>query len=241
MTKTGNEQDKDTTVDPASEAARPSQMSDMPYFAEALALNPLLGNPAAAMAAAAAMGFGFANQMATAFFGAWQTALDATSRQTAPQAGEPAQEAPVPAPVEEMVAAGAAPAPAAEPPRARAVRKAPAAKPATEKKAAAKSVPAEAPGKAKVVTKKAEAPAKAVKAVAKPKAAAKTAAAGDDLKQISGVGPKLEGLLKDMGVTGMAHVAAWTDKDIARFDKDLGLNGRIKRDDWVGQAKALLK
>ncbi|WP_117193964.1 5' DNA nuclease [Rhizobium terrae] len=240
MTKTGNEQEKHAADHPALDPTRPSRFSDMPYFSEALSLNPLLAHPAAAMAAATAIGFGFANQMAGAFFGALQSAMETTNRQNA-QASEPEAAAETEASVaaETMVAAGAVAAePAAPAEKAKPVRKAPPAKPVAEKKAVAKAAPAKAPEKAEV--KAQPAPKAAAKAPARPKVS-KVAAGSDDLKRISGIGPKLEGILKGMGVTSLAEVAAWTDKDIARFDKELGFEGRIGRDDWVGQAKALLK
>lgn len=81
----------------------------------------------------------------------------------------------------------------------------------------------------------------APKAEAKPaKAAAKPAkAAADDLKQLSGVGPALEKKLHEAGVTSFAQIAAWSEADIAEFDEKLSFKGRIEREGWVEQAKAL--
>ena len=60
----------------------------------------------------------------------------------------------------------------------------------------------------------------------------------DDLKKISGVGPKLEGLLNELGVYFFSQVAAFTDEDVQWVDDHLeGFNGRIERDNWVQQAK----
>ena len=64
-------------------------------------------------------------------------------------------------------------------------------------------------------------------------------AKADDLKAISGIGPKLEKVLNDYGVSTYAQLAALTDADIVALDGKLGLSGRIGRDDWVGQAAAL--
>ena len=62
----------------------------------------------------------------------------------------------------------------------------------------------------------------------------------DDLKRISGVGPKLEAVLNDLGVYQFAQVAKFTSDDIAWVDRHLGsFKGRIVRDDWVRQAKEL--
>ena len=58
---------------------------------------------------------------------------------------------------------------------------------------------------------------------------------------ISGVGPKLEGVLNDLGVYQFSQVASWKKADIAYVDERLKFKGRIERDDWVKQAKALAK
>jgi len=93
---------------------------------------------------------------------------------------------------------------------------------------------------AKSAAKAKAAPAKAKAAPAKAKAAAPAAAAGaDDLKQLSGVGPALEKKLHAAGVTSFAQIAAWTDADVAATDEQLSLKGRIEREGWIAQAKAL--
>ena len=63
----------------------------------------------------------------------------------------------------------------------------------------------------------------------------------DDLKKISGVGPKLEQTLNDLGIWHYEQVASLTKTDIAWVDERLRFKGRIERDDWIGQAKALAK
>lgn len=63
---------------------------------------------------------------------------------------------------------------------------------------------------------------------------------GDDLTRIKGLGPKISGLLGEMGVTSFAQIAAWSDADVERVDAELGrFKGRITRDQWVAQAKLL--
>ncbi|MCT4553331.1 MAG: 50S ribosomal protein L21 [Pelagimonas sp.] len=80
-----------------------------------------------------------------------------------------------------------------------------------------------------------------VSASAAPAAAAPAAAAGaDDLKQLSGVGPALEKKLHEAGVTTFAQIAAWGADDIAAMDEKLSFKGRIEREGWVDQAKALV-
>ena len=86
--------------------------------------------------------------------------------------------------------------------------------------------------------KKAEPKAEAKKAA--PKKAAK-AEGGDDLKELSGVGPALEKKLHDAGVTTFAQIAGWTADDIADMDEKLSFKGRIEREGWVEQAKKLAK
>ena len=65
-------------------------------------------------------------------------------------------------------------------------------------------------------------------------------ASGDDLTRIKGLGPKLAATLRDLGVTTFAQIAAWDEAEIDRIDSQLGrFQGRIRRDDWVGQAQLL--
>ncbi len=65
-------------------------------------------------------------------------------------------------------------------------------------------------------------------------------AGSDDLTRIKGLGPKLAATLHGLGVTTFTQIAAWDDAEIDRIDGQLGrFQGRIRRDDWVGQAKLL--
>lgn len=63
----------------------------------------------------------------------------------------------------------------------------------------------------------------------------------DDLKLIGGVGPKLEGVLNDLGFWHFDQVAKWTEAEIAWVDSRLKFKGRIARDNWVAQATKLAK
>ena len=63
----------------------------------------------------------------------------------------------------------------------------------------------------------------------------------DDLKKISGVGPKLEEKLHGLGIYHFWQIAGFNDDDMQRIDDELNFKGRIERDDWIGQAKALMK
>jgi predicted flap endonuclease-1-like 5' DNA nuclease len=62
----------------------------------------------------------------------------------------------------------------------------------------------------------------------------------DDLKLIVGVGPVLERMLHSLGVATFRQIAHWTERDVAEFDAKLPeFPGRIVRDQWVTQARAL--
>ena len=64
-------------------------------------------------------------------------------------------------------------------------------------------------------------------------------AAPDDLKLISGIGPKIEGILHGLGIFTYAQVAGWQENERNWVDGYLNFKGRIDRDDWVRQARAL--
>lgn len=109
---------------------------------------------------------------------------------------------------------------------------APAAKPAP----VAKAAPAPAPA-----AKAAPAPAPAASDDGAPEflSAARDGGA-DDLKQIKGVGPKLEKTLHGMGIFHFDQIASWGAKEQAWMDENLeGFKGRASRDAWVAQAKTL--
>jgi predicted flap endonuclease-1-like 5' DNA nuclease len=54
------------------------------------------------------------------------------------------------------------------------------------------------------------------------------------------LGPKVNTLLKGLGVTSFAQVARWTDADVSEIDAKLGaFAGRITRDNWIDQAQLL--
>ncbi|KAG1700568.1 30S ribosomal protein S2 [Nymphon striatum] len=108
---------------------------------------------------------------------------------------------------------------------------------------AAPEAPAEAAPEPEAPVAKKEAPAAKEEAPAAEGAALFATPEGDpdDLKQISGVGPVLEGKLHALGVTKFAQVAAFTAEDIAKVDDALSFKGRIERDDWLKQAAELAK
>ncbi|MCR9134893.1 MAG: NADH-quinone oxidoreductase subunit NuoE [Alphaproteobacteria bacterium] len=61
----------------------------------------------------------------------------------------------------------------------------------------------------------------------------------DDLKLISGVGPKIESVLHSIGVYKWEQITKWGEAEREWVDGYLKFKGRIERDDWVRQAKAL--
>ncbi|MGE7369821.1 5' DNA nuclease [Neorhizobium sp. NPDC001467] len=164
--------------------AKPAFGSSWPGFDPAsLTLNPMMTNPAAAMAAMTQIGIELQTQFASAMFGMMQNAMDASQRLYET--------------LEDMAREPAA--------------------------AEAEKAEAPAPTAAKTGAGKAAAPAKAK----------------DDLKRISGLGPKIETKLNGLGVNTLAEIAEWSTEQAARVDAELGLDGRVTRDDWVGQANAL--
>jgi NADH-quinone oxidoreductase subunit E len=157
-------------------------------------LHPLMAHPAAAVAAATALGFGLSSHIAGMMFGAMQGAASTLKKSVAaPDQAEISKPAPIARP------------------RKAALRKAPVSADETRK------------------------PRRPVKRAAAPAAGL----ANDDLKQISGIGPKLEQVLNGRGIFRFADIAALSKADIERLDSELGLAGRGVRDDWIGQAKAL--
>ena len=70
---------------------------------------------------------------------------------------------------------------------------------------------------------------------------AQVPASQDNLKLISGVGPGLERKLKDAGITSFAQIVALTDAEIQDLEANVvKFAGRIKRDNWIGQAQQLV-
>ena len=61
----------------------------------------------------------------------------------------------------------------------------------------------------------------------------------DDLKRISGVGPKLEGTLHSLGIFHFDQIAEWNADNVAWVDEYLSFKGRIDREDWIAQAKEM--
>ena len=167
----------------------------------------------------------------------------------------PTKPAKAPAPAKAASTAPVAPAKAAPkkvaPVKVAAKKAAPVATAKSKPKAPAKPTPTPLRGPMAV---RAEEAGKKQKAKSKPAAKKPAKAAGptkprllkqarggkpDNLKRIGGVGPKLEGVLNDLGIFHYDQVAKLTTTQIAWVDDRLSFKGRIAREDWVGQATKL--
>jgi len=60
----------------------------------------------------------------------------------------------------------------------------------------------------------------------------------DDLKKINGIGPVMERILNDLGITSFKQIAEFQAADIAKVTEAIeAFPGRIERDNWVGGAQ----
>ncbi|MEO0465051.1 MAG: hypothetical protein AAF216_00800 [Pseudomonadota bacterium] len=62
----------------------------------------------------------------------------------------------------------------------------------------------------------------------------------DDLTEIKGIGAKLSAALNDLGVYHFHQIASWTEDDGEWIGDQLAFKGRVAREDWVAQAKAMI-
>jgi branched-chain amino acid transport system ATP-binding protein len=63
----------------------------------------------------------------------------------------------------------------------------------------------------------------------------------DRLVLIKGIGPINEKKLNDHGIFHFDQIAAWTEADVVVAEAYLAFDGRIAREDWIGQARELAK
>jgi predicted flap endonuclease-1-like 5' DNA nuclease len=61
----------------------------------------------------------------------------------------------------------------------------------------------------------------------------------DDLKLIYGIGPRIERGLNDLGIFHFDQIAAWDRRTVVWVENQFSLRGKIARERWVEQAKAL--
>jgi len=191
----------------------------------------LMAHPMAGLVSASSIGMGLASQMMGIWLGTVMGSAAVARRMM-----------------------DAAPAPVAESAKRNVARKARAATDAVIADARAKVIQLSAAAerrdarKARPVSRKMAEPAPVKAARATPKAESRkkveapvAPSRADDLKRISGIGPKLEQALNRLGISTFAKLAALSDADVARIDEQLGLNGRIARDAWIVQAKQNLE
>lgn len=187
-----------------------------------------------------------------------RTSLDEASREYGPEGGVPfahlVDGAPVACGVDAGVSINGGPQPDAVSgkPKPKAAKTATTPKPAKqatvpkpEKAAAQKSDSASSTG-AKAAKKPVKAaPAKSdapVSEASKPATLAEArGGSADDLKRIKGVGPKIEGILKGLGIFHFDQIAAWDQANKDWVDDHLSFKGRIDREEWIPQAEALAK
>ncbi len=62
----------------------------------------------------------------------------------------------------------------------------------------------------------------------------------EDLLQIKGINADVMLRLKQLNCYKIEQIANFSDEDIANIDETLNLKGAIEKQDWIGQAKALL-
>jgi branched-chain amino acid transport system ATP-binding protein len=140
----------------------------------------------------------------------------------------------------DMAPAALIPSPPAKVRRARATAaKKPAVKSAADKTAAkpaaastVKSKPVNPAAKSPVAIK----PGATANALAEPRGGK-----ADKLIVIKGIGPVNERKLNEHGIFHFDQIAAWKKADIIAAEAYLAFDGRIAREDWIGQAKKLAK
>lgn len=257
MTKPAGQEAEATEVPPAQAAADDPfglapWLKDMPQ----VAIPPLMAHPVAAMAAATAIGFGLSSHFAGVVIGAMQgsaermkAALDKAALDKAAEADVEALKNDEAAPVgagshEGAGISGEEPAlvRVAEPP-VPSLKVAKGRKPANLKTKAPADVGGGAPQKETAAARANLGPAasRTKKPATVRKGSGPNAVEADDLKVISGIGPKLEQALNGKGIFRFADIARWSASEAKRIEAELGLDGRIARDGWVEQAKVLAK
>jgi NADH-quinone oxidoreductase subunit E len=76
--------------------------------------------------------------------------------------------------------------------------------------------------------------------MAKPESRVEDQEGADDLQQIKGIGPKIAGILQELGIQRFEQIATWTPEKVDWVNERLSFKGRIEREEWIPQAKALI-
>ncbi len=61
-----------------------------------------------------------------------------------------------------------------------------------------------------------------------------------DLQKVRGIGPAIAKKLRALGIEDLGQIAKLDDEGIDALDQELSFPGRIRRDDWVGQARTIV-
>jgi len=61
----------------------------------------------------------------------------------------------------------------------------------------------------------------------------------DDLTKIKSISEELKSRLNKLGITKFDQIAELSDDEIGKIDESLGLEGRMEKEDWLGQARGL--
>src|SRR5262245_15400532 len=61
----------------------------------------------------------------------------------------------------------------------------------------------------------------------------------DNFQRISGIGPKLEKTLQDLGFFHYDQIAAWDPMEVDWINEHLRFRGRVEREQWIEQARLL--
>ena len=73
-------------------------------------------------------------------------------------------------------------------------------------------------------------------------ATSRSALISDDLSRINGIGPFLQKKLNEIGVFSFVDISNWNEARIAEVTREIEFfEGRIQKDDWVGQARNLMQ
>lgn len=72
-------------------------------------------------------------------------------------------------------------------------------------------------------------------------AVAEAGAEADDLQRIKGIGPKIAGILHDLGINRFAQIADWSPANVAWVNDHLKFKGRVEREAWIAQARELMR
>ena len=61
----------------------------------------------------------------------------------------------------------------------------------------------------------------------------------DDLKEVSGIGLKIEEVLNSLGIYHFKQISEWSPENIEWIENYLSIKRRVKKEDWIGQATLL--